>query len=239
MDRTMLSVWAHPDDEAFGPSGMVRKLHDEGVRNVVITATRGEQGNLGEPPIATRPTLADIRAQELQAACALIGVDRLELWSYPDGALSVVDTNELRDRIVEIFNQEKPHVVLTFGPDGIYGHPDHIAIHIAATQAFAQYLALHSHEDPPRLYYVTVGPSTEKAENTAGSTEAPAPLPATARIDVSSYAEIKREALRAHATQHQDWGMFLDRDEWFKTVYLHRAYPPAAVTDELETALFV
>ncbi len=239
MAKTMLSVWAHPDDEAFGPSGLVRKLHDEGIRNVVITATRGELGNLGEPPLATRHTLPEVREAELRAACAVMGVDRLEVWAYPDGELTSVDTNELRDRIVELLNQEKPHVVLTFGPDGIYGHPDHIAIHVAATQAFAQYLALHSHEEVPQLYYVTVGPSAVPAENSSGSNDAPAPLPATAQIDVSGYAEVKRQALKAHATQHLDWSQFLDRDEWFTTVYLHRAYPPASTTDLAETALFV
>jgi LmbE family N-acetylglucosaminyl deacetylase len=233
----MVSVWAHPDDEAFGPSGLVRQLHDQGVRNVIITATRGEHGNLGEPPRATRHTLADIRTAELGAACEIMGVDRLELWSYPDGGLSVVDTNELRNRIGEILNQEKPHVVLTFGPDGVYGHPDHIAIHVAATQAFAQYLALHSHEEPPCLYYVTFAPDAVRSENSAGSDDAPDPLPATTRIDVSGYAEIKQRALQAHATQHLDWSKFLDRAEWFNTVYLHRAYPPAVTSDQLETAL--
>jgi len=239
MARTMLSVWAHPDDEAFGPSGLVRLLHDQGVRNVIVTATRGEAGELGDPPCATRETLADVRTAELHASCGIMGVDRLELWGFPDGGLSSVDTNELRDRILAVLNEEKPLVVLTFGPDGVYGHPDHVAIHIAATQAFAQYLALHSHEEPPRLYYTTIGSNPVIDLDSAADNDAPPPLPATTHIDVSDYAEIKRQALQAHASQKNDWSKFLDSDEWFTTVYLHQAYPSAVTTDLPETALFV
>lgn len=237
MAKTMLSVWAHPDDEAFGPAGLVRCLHDEGVRNVIITATRGEGGSSGEPPLAARAELPALRTAELQAACEILGVDRLELWDYPDGGLDAVNMTELRNRIIAVINAEQPHVVLTFGPDGIYGHPDHIAIHIATTQAFAQYLALHSHSEPPRLYYITPDPDT--ASLIAESTPIPTPLPPNVCIDVSQYADVKRAALQAHASQHQDWSRFIDREEWLSIVYLHRAYPPVDAADPPETALLV
>lgn len=234
--QTLVSVWAHPDDEAFGPAGLLAMMHDQGVRTVVVTATHGEKGSVGSPPLATHATLADVREQELKNACKIMGVARLELWDYADGKLADADVAEVRDRIVAILNEEKPDIVLTFGPDGIYGHPDHIAIHVATTQAFAQYIALTSDREPPRLYYVTL-PEGYTVENDAGA-EHPDPLPPTTVLDVSAYAQTKREALHAHATQHQDWGERINDDQWVNTLHLHRAYPPFATRDQPETSLF-
>ncbi len=234
--HTLLSVWAHPDDESFGPAGLFPMLYDQGVRTVVVTATRGEKGSVGEPPLATSESLAEVRAQELHNACEVMKIARLELWDYADGTLADIDQTELSNRILTIINQEQPDVVLTFGPDGIYGHPDHVAIHAATAQAFAQYLASNSEHEPPRLYYVTL-PRGESIENDAGD-EHPEPLPPTTILDLSAYAEHKRQALRAHATQHLDWGKFMDNDAWMNTLHLHRAYPPYASMDAPETELY-
>jgi N-acetylglucosamine malate deacetylase 2 len=236
--RCMVSIWAHPDDEAFGPVGVIRAAHDAGMRNVLITATHGEGGRLGNPPHATHETLARVRDAELQAAAAIIGFDRVEQWDYPDGKLNLADPIELRDKILAVLVEEQPELVLTFGPDGIYGHPDHVAIHMAATQAFAQYAALQSLEAEPRLYYATVDPERERKPNAAGDPGAPAPLPATTVIDVSQYAEVKRRALAAHATQNEDWGPLLEQPDWLTKAYLHRAFPPFAAGQPTETALF-
>lgn len=234
----LVSIWAHPDDEAFGPVGVIRAARDAGMRTVLITATRGEGGRLGNPAHATRETLARVRAAELRAAAEIIGFDRVEQWDYPDGKLNLADPVELRDKILAVLVEEKPELALTFGPDGIYGHPDHIAIHVAATQAFAQYAALQSREAAPRLYYATVDPGRERTPNAAGDPDAPAPLPATTIIDVSRYAEVKRRALAAHATQNEDWGPLLELPDWLTKAYLHRAFPPFAAGDPTETALF-
>ncbi len=240
---TVLSVWAHPDDESFGPAALLRALHEANIRNVMITATHGEQGQLGDPPQATRATLAAVRAKELRQACAIMGIDRLELWDYADGSLKDVDASELRERILALIVAEQPAVVITFGPDGIYGHPDHMAISAATTQAFAQYIANHAQDVPPRLYYVTPSPDMleQPIENDAGDPNAPPPLPPTALIDVSAYADAKLAALKAHATQNGDWGKMLsdpERGDWLTCVYLHRAYPPVAANEPPETELF-
>ncbi|HYF63351.1 MAG TPA: PIG-L family deacetylase [Herpetosiphonaceae bacterium] len=236
--KCLVSIWAHPDDEAFGPVGVIRAAHEAGIRNVLITATHGEGGRLGNPALATRETLARVRDAELQAAAAIIGFDRVDQWDYPDGKLKEADPAELRERILAVLVEENPELVLTFGPDGIYGHPDHIAIHVAATQAFAQYAALQSLEAEPRLYYVTVDPDRERTPNDAGDAGAPAPLPATAVVDVSRYAEVKRRALAAHATQNEDWGPLLELPGWLSKAYLHRAFPPFAAGQPTETAIF-
>ncbi|HEY1012576.1 MAG TPA: PIG-L family deacetylase [Herpetosiphonaceae bacterium] len=232
---TFLCVLAHPDDESFGPAGLIRELHERGVRTVLVTATCGEAGSPGDPPLTEPERLAEFRSAELRAACAILGVDRLVLWEYPDGRLREIEAALLREQIFAVINEEQPAAVLTFGPDGITGHPDHQVISGLATQAFAQYVAIHSAEAPPRLYYITSSGDEGLPEPEPGK---PAPLPPTARLDVSRYAEIKRRALEAHATQHQDWGQLIEREEWFKALYLHRAYPPAAANEAPETDLF-
>lgn len=232
---TFLCILAHPDDESFGPAGLIRDLHERGARTVLVTATRGEAGSPGEPPLTAAETLADFRSAELRAACGILGVDRLVLWEYPDGRLREIEPNLLREQIFAVISEEQPAAVLTFGPDGITGHPDHQVISGLATQAFAQYVAMHSADAPPRLYYLTPTGDEELPEPKPGE---PLPLPPTARLDVSRYAEIKRRALAAHATQHQDWGRLMEREDWFKSLYLHRAYPPAAASETPETDLF-
>jgi LmbE family N-acetylglucosaminyl deacetylase len=241
---TLLSVWAHPDDETFGPAALFRSLHEQGIRLVVVTATRGEAGNLGNPPKATPETLADVRSAELHAACGIMGVDRLEIWDYADGKLAMVEASELRDRILALLVEESPSVVMTFGPDGIYGHPDHLAIHAATTQAFAQYVANHTTIAAPRLYYVTPNPANVEEALERLDTDGPPiprPLPPTTHIDVGDYATFKRQALEAHATQHCDWERLLDREsenDWMTHIYLHRAYPPVAANEPPETVLY-
>ena len=236
--QTILSVWAHPDDEAFGPVGVLAQAHAAGYRTVIITATHGELGQIS-PELAINPeNLGSVRLEELHQACQAIGVDRSIVWDYPDGGLALANATELRDKIVEVLNAEQPAIVLTFGPDGIYGHPDHIAISMATTQAFAQYLALHPTIEQPRLYYQSVAPNSPRSVNAASSNEYPDPLPATTIIDVSEYADTKRAALEAHATQRHDWQQFLDQADWFNTVYLHRVYPSFRLNDQPETTLF-
>ena len=236
--HTLLSVWAHPDDEAFGPAGLIRAAHEQGIRTVGVSATHGEGGKTGDPPRATTETLGAVRVAELHKSALIMGVDRIEVWEYPDGGLADVTPTILLKRVLALLEEEKPTIVLTFGPDGMYGHPDHIAIHVATTQAFAQYAVMHSQAESPHLYYVTTEPNRTIAPNDAGNPHAPAPLPATTIIDVGEYAEIKRQALAAHATQHQDWQPLLERPNWLFTAYLHRAYPPLAAGEAPETTIF-
>ncbi|WP_110515062.1 PIG-L deacetylase family protein [Herpetosiphon llansteffanensis] len=235
---TILSVWAHPDDEAFGPVGVLAQARAAGYRVVIITATHGERGDIS-PELEIDPEhLGSVRLEELHQACQAIGVDRSIVWDYPDGGLALANASELRDKIVEVLNAEQPEIVLTFGPDGIYGHPDHIAISMATTQAFAQYMALNPSSEQPRLYYQSVAPGSDRVINSASSGNFPDPLPATTIIDVSEFAETKRAALDAHATQRHDWQQFLDQHDWFNTAYLHRVYPSFGLNDQPETTLF-
>lgn len=139
--RSLAAIVAHPDDDAYGVAGLVA-LHkdDPGFRFVLVHATDGEGGAIAEGSGATRDNLGAVRREEDRRAWAVLGhpPDRHEWFGYPDGALTEVPRHELVDRIAAVLDQERPEVVVTFGPDGITGHPDHVAISQATTEAFLQ-----------------------------------------------------------------------------------------------------
>ena len=131
----ILGVFAHPDDETFCAGGTFAKYIASGAEVMVVSATHGEAGQIRSPRAATRRTLAAVREQELHLACQRLGVQHALCLDYVDGTLSSVDAEEPTGRVVEIIRSFRPDVVITFGPDWGYGHPDHIAISAATTAA--------------------------------------------------------------------------------------------------------
>jgi LmbE family N-acetylglucosaminyl deacetylase len=142
MSRTLGVVVAHPDDDAYGVTALVA-LHrsDPGFRFFLVHATDGEGGSIAEGSGATRETLGEVRREEDRRAWLTLGVSpyRHEWFGYPDGGLADVPFAELVDRVAAVLGAERPDVVATFGPDGITGHPDHITIGRAATDAFLRF----------------------------------------------------------------------------------------------------
>jgi LmbE family N-acetylglucosaminyl deacetylase len=140
--RTFALVVAHPDDDAFSWAGTVA-LHaaEAGFRFVLVHATDGEAGDIAPGFPATSETLGLIRRSECAAAWRAVGrePDRHEWLGYPDGGLADVPVDELAGRIAAVLEEEVPDVVATFGPDGITGHPDHIAVGAATDAAFARF----------------------------------------------------------------------------------------------------
>jgi len=131
--RSLMAILAHPDDESLGVGATLAKYAAAGVATYVLTATRGERGRFRGHAAdhALHPgteALAAIRERELQAATAVLGVRELFTLGYGDGALDRVEPREAAGRIAAAIRHARPDVVLTFGPDGAYGHPDHIAI---------------------------------------------------------------------------------------------------------------
>ena len=147
---TLMAVFAHPDDEAFGIGGtMARYGADPEVRVVLVCATRGEAGEISDPKLATPERLGEVREQELRCACGLFGVDALHFLGYRDSgmagtpensdprALALANAQEVVGRIAALIRSECPDVVVTHDETGGYGHPDHIAVHHHTTAAFA------------------------------------------------------------------------------------------------------
>lgn len=123
----LMCVLAHPDDESLGTGGLLAHAAAQGVATYLVTATRGERGRIGDerpgPEVA-----GPIRERELRRAAAVLGVREVALLGYVDGDLDRADPREATSKIAAHFRRLRPHVVVTFPPDGIYGHPDHIAI---------------------------------------------------------------------------------------------------------------
>src|SRR5262245_35973170 len=129
----LLAVLAHPDDESLGVGGTLAKYAAEGCDVSLLTATRGDGGRYrtfpaGHPEHPGSAALGAIREAELRSAAAALGVRDVALLDYPDRYLDRTDPHEAIARIAGHLRRNRPDVVLTFGPDGAYGHPDHIAI---------------------------------------------------------------------------------------------------------------
>ena len=139
---SMAIVVAHPDDDAYGMAGMVA-LHaeDPGFRFILVHATDGGGGDIREGFPATRETLGRIRREEDERAWLALGrePDRHVWLDYPDGEVDQVPFDELVEAVAIILEEEQPTVVGTFGPDGIFAHPDHIAIGAATDAAFMRH----------------------------------------------------------------------------------------------------
>jgi LmbE family N-acetylglucosaminyl deacetylase len=133
--QRLLGVFAHPDDESFCAGGTFARSVAQGAEVMVVSATRGEAGQIRSPGTATRRTLGRVREQELQHACQRLGIQHARCLNYADGTLKDVDQEALVKDIVCLVRSFCPDVVITFGSDGGYGHPDHIAISAATTAA--------------------------------------------------------------------------------------------------------
>jgi len=131
----ILGVFAHPDDESFCAGGTFARSVATGAEIMVVSATRGEAGQIRSAGVATRRTLARVREQELYLSCQRLGVQHAMCLDYRDGMLQEVDPEVLIGEVVGIIRTFQPDLVITFGTDGGYGHPDHVAISAATTAA--------------------------------------------------------------------------------------------------------
>ncbi|MEP7365053.1 MAG: PIG-L deacetylase family protein [Acidobacteriota bacterium] len=157
----LLAVLAHPDDESLGFGGTLAKYAAEGVETHLVTATRGERGRYGAQGKSGDPAeVGRVREAELRAAAAALGLHQITMLGYPDGAVDQVDAATAIGAIAWHIRRIRPDVVVTFGPEGAYGHPDHIAISQFTTSAIvsaadAGYLSdsLPAHR-VAKLYYM-------------------------------------------------------------------------------------
>jgi LmbE family N-acetylglucosaminyl deacetylase len=124
---TVLTVWAHPDDESYLSGGLMAVVGAAGGRVVNVTATLGEHGT-PDPAAFPPKRLARIRRRELSAALATLDVADALVLDLEDGTLDAVDLTVGARSIMELLERFEPDVVVSFGPDGVTGHPDHVAV---------------------------------------------------------------------------------------------------------------
>ena len=217
--RSLLAIFAHPDDESLACGGLLAWCAHRGARVSLLCLTDGELG-AGMP--ADGEPLGQVRARELDAACRALGVTDVERLHHEDGMLPWLDRELVEAGIRQAIERFRPDVVITFDEDGLYWHPDHIAVHERTTA-----VAAAAGSDAPALYYVTMPPGAmravvqcaEAAHDRSGldrparfrilgiadpdafGADAPAP---TVTVDVTAFTSRKLAAIRCHRSQLRD-----------------------------------
>ncbi len=205
----LLVVMAHPDDESMGCGGLILRHTRAGVPVNLICATRGEAGWIGKPTGAKKEDLPEIRTGELEEAAAALAIGGVELWDYPDGGVNRCDQQEITQRIWEQISKLRPKAVVGWGPDGVYGHPDHIAVG-ACTDSAANAM---SEGERPAVYHLAVDQQLAKFYReairlTGGDHELP--LVVQDHVDVVFELDpdevmMKLRAIDCHRSQLEDW----------------------------------
>lgn len=257
---TAVFFHAHPDDEAIATGGTMARMAADGHRVVLVTATRGELGEVPDGYLSAGETLAERRADELAAACAVLGVARHEYLGYGDSGMEGEDTNndpdcfwqadveEAAERLAVLLRAEGADVLTAYDEHGNYGHPDHVQVHRVGLRAAV--LA-----GVPRVFMATINRTyllslLESEENAAllGTQDERPPIDnlgvgeerITTAVDVSGYLDHKRRAMEAHGSQISETSFFLSMPpEAFAAVWGTEWYirVGAEVTRPLEGSL--
>ncbi len=251
--RVLLAVVAHPDDEAFGMGGTLARYAAAGCAVYVATATRGEAGQIaGET--ATPANLPLVRERELRCACRAYGVHPPIFLDYLDGQLPMVHQGQAVGKVVRVIRELQPDVMITFGPDGIYGHYDHIAVHRWATIAydlandpdcFPGQLEGECRPHQVRKLYYQVLPEEELEEWRAQGQrpvvmmdDVPFPMigwkrgDITTVIDISAHAEAKMAGMVCHRSQIGDEGAWTSDEARASRMFKEETYVLARSTVE-------
>ncbi len=261
----LMAILAHPDDESLGIGGTLARCAAEGVETYVITATRGERGWQGAPE--ENPgleALGRLREAELKAAIRILGVHELTFLGYLDGDLDQANPAEVVMQLVAHVRRVRPHVIVTFGPEGGYGHPDHIAISqltaaaliSAADAAYLPdsaaayrvpkfYYRVWTHSEQ-RVYQAVFGDIVMQVDGVARTFVGWEEWAPTARINTASYWPTVWKAISYHASQLPQYEQLAQLSEeqhrklWGRDGYL-RVYSTVnggrAVEDDLFAGL--
>jgi LmbE family N-acetylglucosaminyl deacetylase len=229
----LLVVMAHPDDESMGCAGLILRHSRAGVPVNLICATRGEAGWSGKPRGSKKEDLAQIRTDELREAAAALAINGVELWDYPDGGVDRIDRQEITNRIWEQISKLRPKAVVGWGPDGVYGHPDHIAMGACTDSAVGSM----TEGDRPALYHLAVDQQVADfykiALRLAGENHE-LPLVVKDQVDVvfeldADEVMMKLRAIDCHKSQLEDWRVSIrDHPRLMQLGYGHEPYIAAA-----------
>jgi LmbE family N-acetylglucosaminyl deacetylase len=250
---TLMAVHAHPDDEASSTGGVLAAYSDQGVRTIVVTCTNGE---FGDGPAGIKPgenghdtgDVAQTRLAELREACKHLGVTELELLGYHDSgmpeweyrnnpeAFCNVPLEDVSAKIGALIEKYQPQVVITYDPDGIYQHPDHVHAARAAIGAVKKtgipaklYLTAMRRSEWQKVFEalreagedVPEWEMTEEEQRQIAESEARI----TTEVDITPVLDRKRDALMAHASQIND--------SWFSKI------PPEVVRSAFGRECFI
>jgi LmbE family N-acetylglucosaminyl deacetylase len=250
MPKRLAAIFPHPDDDTWMLAGTYL-LEGDDLELTVVVLTSGEAGMIADPSLATQETLGPVReAEELASLAAAGQADAtVHFLRYPDGGLAASDREEIVDRLTSILREARPDVVVTFGPEGITQHEDHIATSQLTTGAFykaRQELGaggpIDAAGEPLRRLYYTGVTETELVEFYAAmraqgqDLDPDAPFmpkgvpdhTLTLRVNTSSVSSGKLNALMEHATQEDEVRAFTDyvADLMLASERFIQAWPP-------------
>jgi N-acetyl-1-D-myo-inositol-2-amino-2-deoxy-alpha-D-glucopyranoside deacetylase len=220
MTSVLLAVFAHPDDEG-SCGGTLARHADRGGRAFVACATRGDgaDAKILDPAAATRETLGQVRSQELACACATLGAQPPIFLGYQDGEVDQVPVEAAARQVARLIRELQPETLITHGPEGGYGHPDHLAVSAFTTRAFE--LAGDPAAElegapfaPARLYYTAIPRSfmervpafQNRRADIRGQQLGFVGVPdeqITTEVDIRDWLSRKVEALACHRTQFE------------------------------------
>lgn len=209
MQKKVLAVFAHPDDEAFGPGGTLAKYASSGTEIHLLCATRGEAGLWDEKSKNKEQTtnnkeikIHHVREEELLKSAKILGIRKVEFLDYIDGTLSNAIYHELAGKIIQKIDNFTPQILLTTERLGVSGHLDHIAVSMITTYAY-----LHSKHKVNKLYYQCL--PKERRTNDLDDyfiyfPEGYDQKEITTRIDFTQFWDKRKAAMECHQTQLHD-----------------------------------
>lgn len=215
-----MAIVAHPDDESLGLGGTIAKYAAEGVQVSLLMATKGERGRFGTAPVSPGlDIVGKTRAAELRNAAAVLGIQEVRFLGYIDGDLDQAPVPQLIEEIALHIRELQPHIVLSFGPEGAYGHPDHIAIsqfttaailraadgnfHLAQTKPHTVLKLYHMLWSKP-IWDVYQSVFKELSSSVDGEKRLAFPYPewmVTTQVNTEAYWEKAWAAVQCHETQ--------------------------------------
>lgn len=254
------AIFAHPDDEAFTIGGVISAFTERGATVFLICATRGEEGEISHPSLATRENLGEVREQELHDAAAILGITGIHFLDFRDSGMFGTESNgnadafvrqpvgEVAARLAKILDELRPDILFTFSEEGGYLHPDHIHIHESVVE-----LSQRAPHLTPHLYFTSfprdllleivnqdhgaLAGMSEDRRNRMGQ-----PMDAFAVIaSVDPYVERKSDAFRAHKTQQPKEGErdFLESDEDRRRFAQNEYYIRATTSEDVPDPLLL
>ena len=238
--RTVLAVFAHPDDESLACGGTLARLSDAGATIVLLCLTHGERGVTVDPSLVPDGNLGSVRASELAAAARVLGIAEVQMFDHPDGNLRWAHGPHLHDQLRAAIHRFEPSAIITFDGDGLYWHLDHIGVHEKTSDVVS---ALG--DAAPALYYVTMPRGAMRHVFDRGVARGWAPPasgfwgivpdafgllaePPTFGLDVRRWVPRKLAALACHRTQMGSTNPFsliddVEAREWLGYEFFRRA----------------